>query len=129
MLYEVITLTTKVIVDAMSEAAPQLAEEFAKVVPTIENAFTVLQNHMLNFARETNRTTGLNTVLAQGILLLADNFEVLAGAVVAISTVIAGRLAVAFATMAVGFAATPIGAFTVALGTLGLALGARNNFV
>jgi len=117
-------LTTKVIVDAMAEAAPQLAEEFAKVAPTIENAFTVLQNHMLNFARETNRTTGLNTILAQGILLLADNFEVLAGAVVAISTVIAGRLAVAFATMAVGFAATPIGAFTVALGTLGLALGA-----
>lgn len=119
-------LTAQEVVSALQEQAPKIAEEFARMTPTIGSAFTVFGNAMTKFIGETFVATGIAEGLARGIIFLADNIETLAAitatAGVAAIAVYFGQIsgAVAVATRAVwaftaALAANPIGLVAVAI--------------
>lgn len=115
-------LTAELIVDALGNASEELEERFAKVTPTIASAFNVLQNNALDFTRSLNNATGVGEIFARAILLVADNFDLLAGAAAAVAIVVGGVLVKAFAALTIALAANPIGLVVVAIGALIAAL-------
>ncbi|UXO93747.1 tail tape measure protein [Pseudanabaena phage Pan1] len=122
-------LTAQVIVDAMSQASGALDTEFAKITPTIAGAFQVLSNEMLNFTRDVNAASGIGEIFANGILFLADNFNILAGAAAGLAIIIGGVLLSSIAAMTVALAANPIGLVVVAIAAATAAIGAFGSTV
>lgn len=108
-------LTADVIVKALQDQAPVIAEEFLRLEPTISGAFTVLSNGAIKFMGEIEKTTGFAAGLAEMVIQLSYNMDLLAAGVV----IVGSALLVAFggaaqrAVIAVGvaLAANPIGAF------------------
>lgn len=86
-------VTTKVVVDTIRDAAPEIEESFSKLTPTIAQAFTVLNNSLLDFVGNANNATGLSALLARTLLFLAENVEIV--------IVVIGLLSVALATLAI----------------------------
>lgn len=76
-------ITTKVVMEALSEATNKINEKFARLVPTIEGATAVLKNHYMVAIGE---STQLTEKIAKGLLWLADNFNTVGTAVVAVTT-------------------------------------------
>lgn len=68
-------ITSEQIVRAFQKAAPEIAAQFAKVQPTIGQAFTVLQNEILNAVGEFNKATGASNAFAKAILSIADGIQ------------------------------------------------------
>lgn len=68
-------ITSKQIVRAFQKAAPEIAAQFARVQPTIGQAFTVLQNEILNAVGEFNKATGASNAFAKAILSIADGIQ------------------------------------------------------
>lgn len=82
-------LTPKQIMDAFSSVAPQIASDFAKINPTINQAFQVLDNQLTVFA---GKAQGVFSAAARAVIFFADNLEVIVTAatpVIAILTVLA----------------------------------------
>jgi tape measure domain-containing protein len=73
-------VTAEVVVGAFREARLELEERFANAVPTLSQAFVVLQNNLLQFVGETDKALGASAGFSQGIIFLADNLELVAGA-------------------------------------------------
>ncbi len=117
-------LTADVLFQAMSDAAPALAEEFGKITPTIASAFTVLNNHILNFVRDVNAASGIGEIFAGVIMFVANNFNAFAGAAAGLAIVIGGVLLQSIAAMTVALAANPIGLVVVAIAAATAAIGA-----
>ena len=92
-------ITAQAVFEAFTspEAQRILETEFARIVPTIESAFTVLGNSIIDFARAANQSTGIFRTLALGVLYLADNIKVLIGVLSVFATVIITRVLVAMA--------------------------------
>lgn len=68
-------ITTEQIIKAFQKAAPEIAAQFSKVTPTIGQAFTTLQNEILNAVGEFNKATGASNALASGILAISDSVQ------------------------------------------------------
>lgn len=81
---------------AFESAAKTIESDFLKITPTIGMAMGLMRNQWINFLGEVQNATGVFSVVARGIILVADNFQALAIAlapVVASLGFLAGRLA------------------------------------
>lgn len=97
--------------DALLSQSDALEEAFGNTVPTIGQAFTVLNNNFTLMIGQMNTASGVTEAIAKAILFLADNLD---------------RLAVYAAVAAVGFGTYYVGALIAAAGatgTLSFALG------
>lgn len=122
-------ITADVVLGAFKEARQELADRFAKTVPTIGQGFQVLQNNVLQFIGSVNEATGASAGLATVLVFMGDNIElvatgfgVLALAMTAqyVSTAILAAttttaLTARIAAMNAAIAANPIGVWTLAI--------------
>src|SRR5690606_34373452 len=67
--------------EAFERAAGTIQKDWGKVTPTIGMAIGILQNNWINFIGEIQTSTGIFSVVAQGIILIANNFNLLAIAI------------------------------------------------
>lgn len=74
-------ITADVVLKAFREARGELADKFAKTVPTVGQAFTVLRNNILQAIGAFDQSVGASAALSKAILFVADNMDVLAAAV------------------------------------------------
>ena len=63
---------------AFKNSREELAERFAKLPPTIGQAFTVLRNNLVQLFGSINEATGIITIFARGMILLAENLATIA---------------------------------------------------
>lgn len=90
-------ISVKTIKKAFQEAAAAIKNDWSNITPTIGMALIVLQNNWTDFIGEIQTSTGIFSGIAQVILLVANNFDLLAIALspVAISLgFLAGRLGI-----------------------------------
>lgn len=73
-------ITTDIFVEGFSKGLARVDEEFKKIPVTISGALTVAQNELQRFIGTTFQSAGQTTVLAKGILLIAQNIDVLIAA-------------------------------------------------
>lgn len=66
-------LTAQTVIDAMLGASESLDAGFGKTVPTLSQAFTVLQNNTISWLQSLDQATGITSFFAQLIMLLANN--------------------------------------------------------
>lgn len=119
-------ITSQDILRAFQEARVELEERFGETVPTIGQAFTVLRNNLVQFIGGLDQATGASSALAQAILILANNMELLGritGAVAIIIGTVLARRAIGAAiagvrTLTAVIAANPLGALAVAITTV-----------
>lgn len=83
-------ITTKVLIDAFRNAREEIAEKFAKTVPTVSQAFGVLRTEALRVLDSFDDATGASATVARAILALANSLNVLVGAVIAATAAFAG---------------------------------------
>lgn len=118
-------ITSEAIVDALKKAAPELREEFAKLRPTIDSAFTVLNNGFMQTIGQLDQATGASAKLAEMMIFVGNNSKLMTAILVAG----AGLAVIAFApliasaiSLAVALAMNPltwiVGAI-VAIGVFG----------
>lgn len=74
-------VTTQAIVSALQSAAPEIQAKFDQITPTIAQAFQVLNNNLLDFVGNANEATGLSAVLANTLIFLGKNIEIVVVAV------------------------------------------------
>ncbi len=96
-----------------------LAEQFGRTVPTISQAFTVLNNRLTTFVGRGGDASGVTTTISAGILALSENLETVARAAIfagtAFSVNLVQRSIAALNRFAIALAANPVGAFALAL--------------
>lgn len=107
-------ITADVVLTAFQKARGELAEKFAKTVPTIGQAFTVLRNNFIGVIGAFNKSSGAGSALARVILFLAENVEPLSRAIAALAM-----------TVGVVFAATAIPKAIAAMQALTLVMMAN----
>lgn len=117
-------ISAETLIKAMSDAAPQLEAEFARIAPTVAGAFQVLQNEVLNFVRTFNEGTAIGEILANTILFIASNVEIFAGGLAALAILITGAVIPAIVAMTAAMLANPIGLLAVAIAAATFALAA-----
>lgn len=123
-------ITAGAIIKAFKEARGELAEKFARTVPTIGQAFVILQNQTLRAIGAIDQATGASAALSRIIILLADNMETLLRVIGAVAVAIGvafaqqaiGRAIAAVRALTVAIAANPIGAIAVAITAAAAAL-------
>jgi len=81
-------LTVEVLRDAISELADETDERFAKLTPTLGQAWTVLKDSAIRAFGEINKAFGITDGLSTGILSLADNLVIAGDYFVAFSQLI-----------------------------------------
>ncbi len=70
-------ITAQNVIQAFALAREELENNFGKTVPTIGQAFVVLKNQVIQFTGELDKTYGVSTKVAEAILLLGNNLDVL----------------------------------------------------
>lgn len=71
-------VTSEALTKALIDQGPLIAEEFARLTPTISNTFQVLSNNVTRFIGELNQASGVGQVVGRVILFLANNLRGLA---------------------------------------------------
>lgn len=66
-------ITAKQVISAFEDAREELNEKFAKTVPTIGQAFTVLKNNIIELVGEMDELTGASAKVAKGILFIGKH--------------------------------------------------------
>lgn len=89
-------ITAQTVLGAFQSARQELEERFAKTIPTLSQSFQILKNNVLTFVGELDNTIGFSTLLSRAMMLLANNLDTVADAVV--------RLGKALAVAAVSYA-------------------------
>lgn len=74
-------ISAQQILKAFQEARGELADRFAKTVPTMGQAFQVLKNNLIDAAGRLDQFVGVSTAIASGLLLLANNLDTVGSAV------------------------------------------------
>lgn len=117
-------ITAQTILQAFTAARQELADRFAKTVPTLSQSFQVLRNNTTTFIGSVDQATGFSAALSKVILTLAQNLDVAAkaaiGALSGLALVGGAAVAVRGLTAAVAgltaaVAANPLGALLVLL--------------
>lgn len=111
-------ITAGVIAGAFRESREEIAERFAKTVPTVGQAFTILRNQVLQYVGSVSQATGASNGLATAIVVLANNLETL----VAVAT----TAGVAFAAIKFGPAIAGASTAATAFIKLRIAVAAGN---
>ncbi|WP_426841531.1 tape measure protein [Glaesserella parasuis] len=78
-------LTSKLIFDAFNGSTEKINQKFEQMPLSFGGAMQQMENAFMKFADEQNRTLGITENLAAGISFLAQNFEYLAGVLLAIA--------------------------------------------
>lgn len=73
-------LSAKLILDALSKQAPEIAKQFAAITPTIGGAFQVLKNNALQMVGTFDQVNRIGSTVAGSILLIANNLQLLVSA-------------------------------------------------
>lgn len=84
-------ITSQVIINAFKNATG-LSQQFAKTIPTISESFLALRNEFVKYVGELDKANGISASVSKGILFLADNFDMLARAVMVVASVITVNL-------------------------------------
>ncbi|MBF7690671.1 tape measure protein [Acinetobacter pollinis] len=71
-------ITSEAIVKALDKSKASVDQLFAKTSPTLGQSFTVLSNEVTKFVGETGKASGSAKALADGIQLIANNFNTFA---------------------------------------------------
>ena len=118
-------LTPELIINSFEQMEGSIRGSFSAMQVTIGQAITVFQNNLLAFVGGTAEATNASRILAQIVLTLGQNIDVLALAVAGLATIlitrftvaaIAGAIAgVASLVTSIGGAVTAIRAFTTAV--------------
>lgn len=87
-------ITADIVLDAFKEARQELDERFRTTVPTIGQAFTVLQNQAIEAVGGLNEATGASEGFARILIFLGDNLEAAALSAGIFGTAVGVRLAV-----------------------------------
>lgn len=119
-------ISADIVLDAFKNARVELAERFAKTVPTVSQAMQVLRNAIVQTVGGFDQALGPSRLLAKIIITLAQNMEVLvravAGLAIAIGTTLAAqalpKAITGIRALTAAIAANPIGAIAVALTTV-----------
>lgn len=109
-------ITAEIMRKAFAGAADEIDRKFAKTMPTLSQAMTVLKNSGTQFFGELNKSLGITAGMSAAILFLADNMKALALGL----AIIGAALLVAFGPALVGMlaaATSAVWAFTVAIAT------------
>lgn len=107
-------ITTEIILNAMTNAGAEIDRLFAQTIPTIGQSFEVLRTNWLAFLKEFNDTTGIANKVAQAVLVIAKNIDLIVYSALALSALWATTFAVNAVNMftaslravAAGFTAT-----------------------
>ena len=125
-------ITADVILKAFQNARVELNDRFARTVPTVSQAFTVLNNAVLRFVGEMNKAVGASATVAKILITIADNIDVIGKAFLTLSGVVVafagaaviGKIVSALSALATAAMAHPLVALIAALvaATAGVAL-------
>ncbi|MCT8562461.1 hypothetical protein KZ437_10215 [Glaesserella parasuis] len=77
-------LTSKLIFDAFNGSTEKINQKFEQMPISFGGAMQQMENAFMKFVDEQNRTLGITENLAAGVSFLAQNFEYLAGVLLAI---------------------------------------------
>lgn len=92
-------ITADIVIDAFKKARGELADNFAKTLPTIGQAFVILQNHVTELAGELDKASGASASIARGLIWVGENIDILTKyLVIATSAWVAYTLAARTAT-------------------------------
>ena len=87
-------LTTDKIVNALSKAAPYVAEKFAQLPLTVSAAFTQIHNALLVYIGESEHANDATHLLADGLHGIASHFDEVVHGVILLAEAYVGRLVV-----------------------------------
>lgn len=113
-------ITARILIDAFKQARQELAEKFAKTVPTIGQAFEVLRTRFVQFINDTNEATGGSRVLARAIIFVAEHLGDFADALTVLAGAFAGLKLASLIGLVVDF-----GRALFAVGAIATASGAQ----
>lgn len=68
-------LTAEVVTKAILASAGEINSAFAKMIPTVAQAFTLVDNAFLRYIGETDNAYGVTEKLSSALIGLADNFD------------------------------------------------------
>lgn len=106
-------ITADVMRQAFAAAKTEIADRFAKSVPTLGQSMNVLKNNFMQYVGEVDKATGATRLLSQGILGIANNMTIAApaiGALIVVTTAFSSSIVAGF-----GAASAAVRAFTIAL--------------
>jgi tape measure domain-containing protein len=104
-------ITVDVLIQAFDLLGKEIDAKFARTVPTVADAFVVLNNSVTKFIGEIDKSIGASALFAKSIIFLADNLGVVSG----VFSVIGVAALVAFGPALIG----AIGAASGALAAFG----------
>jgi tape measure domain-containing protein len=84
-------ITSEIIRDAIASIADETDKAFSNLTPTIGQAFTVMQNKIIENIGVFNQATGASEIFAKALLVLADNLGTLTLAATLSATIFATR--------------------------------------
>lgn len=101
-------LTADIIFEAIQSSQSSVDALFAQTNPTIEQAFNVARNNILKFIDDFDDATGASAKLANLIIVISENMNILAGA----AALVAGYFGLLFASSLLGRIENYIGGVT-----------------
>ncbi len=109
------------ILEAFKAARVEIAERFAKTIPTISQSFTVLTNRVIAYVGAIDKASGASRALSGALLSLSDNLDTVARLAAAAGIVLGVQLArvgigatiKAVKALTLAIAANPLGALLV----------------
>lgn len=81
-------LTARAIMSAFAGAAEEINERFERIVPTIGQAFVVLDNAFTNYIGKQDSALGISDAFIKGIMALARNIDVVVNSLVLLGGVL-----------------------------------------
>lgn len=84
-------ITADAIIEGVEEGADAINRQFAQLVPTIGQSFSVLQTRIAEYIYSSNQAIGQNAFLANSIIAIADNVHVLIPALLTLATAVIVR--------------------------------------
>lgn len=85
-------ITGRIVADAILGAADDIEARFASTTTTVGQAITILNNELGRFVGETDESLSATQRMAQGIVLLAENLDKVAGAAVIVASALGANL-------------------------------------
>ena len=116
-------ITSQVIIDAFEKARVEIAEKFAKTIPTLAQSLTIFKNSLVKIIGDFDTAAGVTQRLAKSIILLSQNLDSILKVVIALGVGFAINLAAkgilvafsAFKAFGVLLLANPLGALLTTL--------------
>jgi tape measure domain-containing protein len=91
-------LTTAVMVEMLTKAAPAIEEAFLRTHVTIGNSFTAIDNALIKFIGSQDQALGASRMFANGMLMIANNMDTIGKAIL----MVAGAMGALFVSRGVG---------------------------